>query len=88
MEKMHGAYERVSSVAHVTSYIRDISFNTSTQSEYADLPEHLQISYDCAKNPWANLFMQDFIMVAEFSEHEGPRPLVSWCQLIFINLHS
>ncbi|CAB4007995.1 Hypothetical predicted protein [Paramuricea clavata] len=75
MEIMHGAYERVSSVAQVTSYIRDISFNSSVQSEYADLPEHLQISYDCAKNPWANLFMQDFIMVAEFSEHEGPRPL-------------
>ncbi len=67
---MHGAYERMSSQNILGT------FNT-TQSEYADLPEHLQISYECGKNPWENLFMQDFIMVAEFSEHEGPRPLVS-----------
>ena len=63
MRKMHGAYERLSTIPLL--------------SEHAELPERLQISYDCDINPWKNLFMQDFIMVAEFSEHEGPRPLVS-----------
>ena len=80
---MHGAYDKASSDAFYRS-----TYSTSTltrseylelpeRSEYADLPEHLQISYDLGKNPWENLFMQDFIMIAEFSEHEGPRPLVS-----------
>ncbi|XP_028413870.1 uncharacterized protein LOC114536715 [Dendronephthya gigantea] len=70
MKKMHGAYEYVSSVSQATTYLRD-----SFKSEFNDLPDHLQISYECDKNPWQNIFMQDFIMVAEFSEHEGPRPL-------------
>jgi hypothetical protein len=58
-------------------YILGTFNTTSTQSECAELPEYLQVSYGWDKNPWENLFMQDFIMVAEFSEHEGPRPLVS-----------
>ena len=35
-----------------------------------DWPELLQISYEWGKNPWENSRMEDFIMVAEFSEHE------------------
>lgn len=69
--KMHGAYEYASAVSHVTACLRD-----SLKSGFNDLPDHLQISYECDNNPWQNLFMQDFILVAEFSEHEGPRPLV------------
>ena len=90
MRKMEAGYGRASSVATVTTYIRD-TFNTSTstmtQPEYADLPEHLQISYELDKNPWENLFMQDFIMVAEFSEHEGPRPLVRALAYYSFRLH-
>jgi hypothetical protein len=69
MQKMHGAYDWMSSTSKV--------YADHTASEFVDLPERLQISYGCDRNPWENLFMQDFIMVAEFSEHEGPRPLVS-----------
>ena len=70
MDRMHGAYERVSLVSQMRDH---------ATSELIDLPEHLQISYEYDSNPWENLFMQDFILVAEFSEHEGPRPLVSLC---------
>ena len=66
MDTMHGAYEHAAFAMHLRDYAK---------SELIDLPEHLQISYEYDGNPWENLFMQDFIMVAEFSEHEGPRPL-------------
>ena len=47
------------------------------QEERYLLPSHLEFCDNQSNNPWQNLFMQDFILVAEFSEHEGPRPLVS-----------
>lgn len=77
---MHGAYEHVSSLSqYYHSEFRCMSIQSSAliQSDLADLPEHLQIGYEYDRNPWENSFMQDFVMVAEFSEHEGPRPLVS-----------
>ena len=47
------------------------------EAEQSDLPDHLQLSDESARNPWQNMFMQDFVLVAEFCEQEGPRPLVS-----------
>lgn len=57
--------------------------NNFPRNSDTELPAHLQVSHDSDKNPWRNLFMQDFVLVAEFSEHEGPKPLVSELFKIF-----
>lgn len=69
---MHGAYELVGSAAAM--FEQDEKYIPHSHG-HSILPDHLQLSYDNLRNPWQNLFMQDFILVAEFSEHEGPRPL-------------
>ena len=70
---MHGAY--------------DLSLTRSTEDREIDqprnlikLPKSLRYANDHfrASNPWPrNLLPGDFILIAEFSEQEGPKPVVS-----------
>ena len=42
-----------------------------------DLPRNLRFASERAVPWWRSSFDEDFILVAEFSENEGPRPVVS-----------
>ena len=41
------------------------------------------------QNPWARtaLFSGDFILIAEFAENEGPKPVVSPVEMILIHVY-
>ena len=67
---MHGAYERLLTV---TIDGQDIELS---EINLDNLPLNLRFSSE--KIPWARSIVNgDFILIAEFAENEGPKPVVS-----------
>lgn len=75
---MYSGYADIA--AYHSQMTSDDGFHSSPMYElFPALPIELTPSYEL-RNPWISgaTFEEDFILIAEFSEVEGPKPLVSY----------
>lgn len=57
--------------------IRDIEDDAEKMRRLRGLPKGLQLPYE-VRHPWMRpVFEEDFVLITEFSENEGPREVVS-----------
>ena len=80
---MHGHYELLHSTSSENRDLKPGEINLRKLGNLRFSSEQLP-----DQNPWARtaLFSGDFILIAEFSENEGPKPVVSPAELILTHV--